>query len=102
MNAERRKHLSKIMDRVEDLQVAMRQLNETRDAIVSDLQQHHDEVEKQFDDLSEKQQEGEKGNAMEETMSYLQDALSELEQLDLEFSADDILSAIDNARGMEQ
>ena len=102
MNATRRKHLSKIMDRVEDLQVAMRQLNETRDAIVSDLQQHHDEVEEQFDDLSEKQQEGEKGNAMEETMSYLQDALSELEQLDLEFSADDILSAIDNARGMEQ
>lgn len=102
MNATRRRHLSKIMDRVEDLQVAMRQLNETRDAIVSDLQQHHDEVEEQFDDLSEKQQEGEKGNAMEETMSYLQDALSELEQLDLEFSADDILSAIDNARGMEQ
>lgn len=102
MNATRRRHLSKIMDRVEDLQVAMRQLNETRDAIVADLQQHHEEEEEQFDNLSEKQQEGEKGNAMEESMGYLQDALSELEQLDLEFSADDILSAIDNARGMQE
>ena len=101
MNATRRKALSKIMDRVEDLQVAMRQLNETRDAIVSDLQQHHDDEEEQFDNLSEKQQEGEKGETIQENMIRLQDAINELEQLDLEFAPDDILSAIEDARGME-
>lgn len=65
MNKTRAKKIAKISDKIEALRC---QLEE----ILGDEQDY-------FDNLSEKQQEGEKGEESENAISYLGDAMSNLE-----------------------
>jgi hypothetical protein len=100
MNADRRKTLAAIMDRIENLNALALALNDDREAIIADLETARDEEQEAFDNLPEGLQAAERGQDMEAAISELENALSELGQLDYSFdSYDDVQSYIDNARG---
>lgn len=88
MNAQRRKALADIMDRISNLA-------DERDDIKGALETLRDEEQESFDNMPEGLQQGDKGQAMEEAINALDDAISSLE----DFNADDINSSIDEARG---
>jgi hypothetical protein len=65
MNPKRRKQLSILAKRVAD--------------IVSDLESLRDDEQADFDDLSERQQDGERGQAIRDNLSDIEDALDNLD-----------------------
>ena len=65
MNKQRRKAIEKISDKLEELQ--------------AELQMLKDEEEEAYDNLPESLQDGEKGEAMQETIEYLDNADSFIE-----------------------
>lgn len=65
MNKARRKAIEKISDKLEELQ--------------AELQMLKDEEEEAYDNLPESLQEGEKGDAMQEAIEYLENADSFIE-----------------------
>lgn len=88
MNAQRRKALAELMDRISKLE-------SDRDEIKDALETLRDEEQESFDNMPEGLQQGDRGQAMEEAIGALDDAISNLE----DFNADDINSSIDEARG---
>lgn len=59
------------------------------------LQDVYNELEAEFDDMSEKSQEGEKGKKLEEQKDYLQEAIDAMDETDDQFSTAD--SALNSA-----
>lgn len=66
MNKQRRKAIEKISDKLEELQ--------------AELQMLKDEEEEAYDNLPESLQDGEKGEAMQEAIEYLDNADSYIEE----------------------
>ena len=88
MNAQRRKALADLMDRIT-------KLGKDRDDIKNELETLRDEEQESFDNMPEGLQQGDRGQAMEEAIGELEEAISALE----EFDTDSINGSIDNARG---
>lgn len=86
MNNVRRKSLNLLARRIQELQG---QIND----IVSELETLRDEEQDAHDNLPESLQEGEKGQAMEQAIEHIEDALSALGDID----TDDIASAVEAA-----
>ncbi len=105
MNQQRRKELNRAIDHVTNLKANISTLlTDLQEAmqIATDVK---DEEQEAFDNLSEKAQEGDKGSAMQEAIENMESAIGELESLidTLEaFDADDIVTKLDDAKGMEQ
>jgi flagellar hook-basal body complex protein FliE len=110
MNKKRRAELSKIYDRVTDFSVTVEQLrefSETLSAVRDDLNDIMDAEQEAFDNLSEKAQEGDKGQVMSDAISAMSEACSTLDELvssldavmDHDFT--EVLEKIDEASGME-
>lgn len=59
------------------------------------LQDVYNELEAEFDDMSEKSQEGDKGKKLEEQKDYLQEAIDAMDETDDQFSTAD--SALNSA-----
>ena len=89
MNADRRK-------RIEELTVEVREkLAGLIDDIRNEAESIKDEEQEAFDNLPESLQSGEKGDAMQESISRLEDAVSSIESIYL----DEIASALEDAAG---
>jgi len=89
MNADRRK-------RIEKLTVEVREkLAGLIDDIRNEAESIKDEEQEAFDNLPESLQSGEKGDAMQESISRLEDAVSSIESIYL----DEIASALEDAAG---
>lgn len=102
MNNTRRKALNAIHKRVEALNELLSQVKSTADQLVQDLQEQHDGEEESHGNLPESLQEGEKGQAMQEAMDYMQTALSALEDVANVGDLDEAMEAIDNAQAAGQ
>lgn len=88
MNAQRRKALAALIDRIEELGAA-------RDTLRDELETIRDEEQDAFDNMPEGLQQGDKGQAMEEAIGIIEEAITNLENIDV----DSIVSSVDNARG---
>lgn len=86
MNNARRKSLSALARRIQELQGQI-------ESIVSELETLRDEEQDAHDNLPESLQEGEKGQAMQEAIERMEDALSALADID----TDDIASSVEAA-----
>ena len=76
MNNARRKIIRDILAKIEEL-------DNLRMEIYYAIEEVRDEEQEAFDNLPESIQYGEKGQAMEQTISYLEDAMSDFENLEL-------------------
>lgn len=106
MNKQRRKDLGALCDRVIALAQKMAEAGivEEFQALCEALEALRDEEQDYADNMPEALQSSDKHDAAEQAVSSMQDALDALEPikdaLD-EFSEEDIVSKIDDARGME-
>ena len=89
MNADRRKRIEKLNVEVREKLAAL------IDDIRNEADSIKDEEQEAFDNLPESLQSGEKGDAMQESISRLEDAVSSLESIDL----DEIATALEEAAG---
>lgn len=88
MNAQRRKALADLMDRLTPLAATITDIKDALETI-------RDEEQEAFDNMPEGLQQGDRGQAMEEAISTLDSAIDDLENFDI----DNIVSSIDEARG---
>jgi len=88
MNAQRRKALADLMDRLTPLAATITDIKDALETI-------RDEEQESFDNMPEGLQQGDRGQAMEEAISTLDSAIDDLENFDI----DNIVSSIDEARG---
>lgn len=65
-------------------------LESQRDDIVSQLEEIRDETQGKFDNMPDGLQQGDTGQLLEERVSSLEDAISEIESLDLDFDEEDV------------
>lgn len=100
MNNDRRKALNAIYKRVEALNELLSEVKSTADSLLQDLQEQHDGEEESHGNLPESLQEGERGQAMQEAMNYMQTALSALEEISSMADLDEAMEAIDNAQAV--
>jgi hypothetical protein len=77
MNNQRRKAIGSIQDRLEDLKLTIESLREDLEAI-------RDEEQEYFDNMPESFQQADRGQRAEEVIGFLDDAVSDLDGLDLE------------------
>ena len=73
MNTKRRKAIARAIDEY------MNRESEAREALVEALEEIRDEEEEAYENLPESLQDGERGDAMQDAISSLEDFLSELE-----------------------
>lgn len=99
MNKDRRKKLSEIIDRINDLKPKLDELKQLKEDIARDLEAIKDEEQEAFDNLAESFQQGEKGQDMEAAIDNMTTAYDALESIDLDADLDDVISNIDDARG---
>lgn len=88
MNAQRRKALADLMDRLTPLAATITDIKDALETI-------RDEEQESFDNMPEGLQQGDRGQATEEAISTLDSAIDDLENFDI----DNIVSSIDEARG---
>lgn len=88
MNAQRRKALADLMDRLTPLAATITDIKDALESI-------RDEEQDSFDNMPEGLQQSDRGQASEEAISTLDSAIDDLENFDI----DNIVSSIDEARG---
>lgn len=86
MNSERRKEIAALIHRVEELGDQIALLQEAVEAVRDDEQDY-------YDNMPVSLQGGERGQAAEEALSYLEDAISAIE----DFDVDSITSSLESA-----
>ena len=86
MNKDRRKQIASAIDEIRDL--------ETRIAAVRENVEHiRDEEQEAFDNIPESLQEGDRGQAMQSAIDYLDCAVSDLDCIDIESLIENLESA---------
>lgn len=102
MNNTRRKSLNAIYKRVEALNELLSQVKNTADELAQELRDIHDEEQESHGNLPESLQEGERGQAMQEAMGYMDTAISALEEVANVPDLDEAMEALDNAQAAGQ
>lgn len=87
MNNERRKHLDEIKERICSI------MNELTGDIKDQLQSIRDEEQEYYDNMPESIQNGERGERTQEVIDSLDEAISDLESLDVESITSNIETA---------
>lgn len=100
MNNDRRKALNAIYKSMDDLNGLLSNVKHLADEIQQALQSQYDGEEESHGNLPESLQEGERGQAMQEAMDYMQTALSALEDISSMADLDEAMEAIDNAQAV--
>jgi len=107
MNKTRRKALHQIIERVNELRPQLDELAslaESFEVLKDDLAALRDEEQEGFDNLSEKAQEGERGEGMAAVIEHMTAALDAIENVSdslngLDFDPDNVVEELDNACG---
>jgi DNA repair exonuclease SbcCD ATPase subunit len=102
MNKSQRKELGQLWDRLNTLKTAWQGLQSNLQQVKEELDEIRSSEQDRFDEMSERAQEGERGEELASTIGELESAVNGLEEFaeqDADF--DSWLENIDNARGAE-
>lgn len=97
MNKQRRKDLQEQSGKLEEIRSGLSSLAEQLEEVKSTLESIRDEEEMAFDNMPEPLQEGDKGTAMLEAMSAMEDAIDGVDTVasDISGTDDNIQDALD-------
>lgn len=105
MNKDRRKKLDALQDRITAAKAGAEALAAVVAEIREEIETLRDEEQDSFDNLPEGLQQGEKGQAMEDAVNAMDDAMSELESFGDDIDVDHLESAfsrVEDAKGMAE
>ncbi len=108
MNKQRKNNIKTEIDTLRALRKSMRSEPMTKDALVFQFETSklritaiHDEEQKEYESMSEKQQCSEKGEIAEESMALLEDAMDYMDEIVEVVKADDDLDLSELGYNME-